>query len=221
MQLPPARATLTIFGVTIAAWLLANVTGYEQIAAYAGGFIPARFSGGDVAGTLEMAVRGIAFAPKWLTPLTATLLHGGFIHITFNMLILAFCGRFVEAAIGARGLVILYLVGAYVAAFGHYLAGPTEPWPMIGASGAVSAVIGAYALLYGEKRQNFANRRLNQIANELWLAGAWVLLQLMVGFASWGGGENGGGIAIAAHIGGFFAGLALAQPLLLLRYRRA
>ncbi|SNS04970.1 Membrane associated serine protease, rhomboid family [Sphingomonas laterariae] len=220
MQLPPARATLTILGATVAAWLLATATGMDDIAAYAGGFIPARFSADVVPPTLEMAVRGYGFVPKWLTPLTATLLHGGFIHIAFNMLILGFCGRFVEAAIGARGMVILYVVGAYVAAFGHYLAGPTQPWPMIGASGAVSAVIGAYALLYGEKRRTFANRRLNQLANALWLAAAWVLLQLMVGLASWGG-EGGGGIAIAAHIGGYFAGLALAQPLLLLRYRRA
>ncbi|AGH47868.1 MULTISPECIES: rhomboid family intramembrane serine protease [Sphingomonadales] len=220
MQLPPARATLAILGVTIASWLLVSWSGLGDIAAYAGGFIPARFSIGGVAPTLEMSVRGIPFAPRWLTPLTATLLHGGFIHIAFNMLILGLCGRFVEAAIGARGIVILYVVGAYVAAFGHFLAGPTEPWPMIGASGAVSAVIGAYALLYGEKRRTFANRRLNQLANALWLAAAWVLLQLMVGLASWGG-SGGGGIAIAAHIGGFFAGLALAQPLLLLRYRRA
>ncbi|WP_380877309.1 hypothetical protein ACFB49_12290 [Sphingomonas sp. DBB INV C78] len=220
MRMPPARATLTILAVTIAAWAIVTATGYDQIAGYAGGFIPARFSGEAVPPTLEMMVRGIGFVPKWLTPLTATLLHGGALHIAFNMLIMGFCGRFVEAAIGARGIIILYIAGAYVAALGHYLAGPTEAFPMIGASGAVSAVIGAYALLYGEKRRNFENRRLNQIANVAWLAGAWVLLQLMVGFAAWGG-TGGGGIAIAAHIGGFFAGLALAQPLLLLRYRRA
>jgi len=220
MRLPPARATLAILGVTVAAWLLAAATGFDQIAAYAGGFIPARFTATPVAPTLEMVVRGVGFVPKWLTPLTATLLHGGFIHIAFNMLILGFCGRFVEVAIGPRGILILYLVGAYAAALGQYLAGPSQPWPMIGASGAVSAVIGAYALLYGEKRHTFGSRRTNQIVNILWLAAGWVLLQLMVGLASLGG-QGGGGIAIAAHIGGFFAGLALAQPLLMLRYRRA
>ena len=220
MRLPPARATLAILGVTVAAWLLAAATGFDQIAAYAGGFIPARFTATPVAPTLEMVVRGVGFVPKWLTPLTATLLHGGFIHIAFNMLILGFCGRFVEVAIGPRGILILYLVGAYAAALGQFLAGPSQPWPMIGASGAVSAVIGAYALLYGEKRHTFGSRRTNQIVNILWLAAGWVLLQLMVGLASLGG-QGGGGIAIAAHIGGFFAGLALAQPLLMLRYRRA
>ena len=221
MRLPPARATLTILAVTVAAWLVVTATGYDQIAAYAAGFIPARFGSAPVAPTLEMVVRGMGFMPKWLTPLTATLLHGGFVHIAFNMLILGFCGRFVEVAIGPRGILILYLVGAYAAAFGQYLAGPAEPWPMIGASGAVSAVIGAYALLYGDKRHTFGGRRVNQLVNVLWLAAGWVLLQLMVGLASLGGGQDGGGIAIAAHIGGFFAGLLLAQPLLLLRYRRA
>lgn len=220
MRLPPARATLALLGVTVFAWAAVSLTGFQQIASYAGGFIPARFADTPVAPTLEMAVRGIGFAPKWLTPLTATLLHGGFLHIAFNMLILGFCGRFVEVAIGPRGMVILYLVGAYVAAFGQYLAGPAEPYPMIGASGAVSAVIGAYALLYGEKRQTFGGRRMNQIVNVLWLAAGWVILQLMVGFAAVGAPADGG-IAIAAHIGGFFAGLLLAQPLLLIRYRRA
>lgn len=220
MQLPPARATLTILGVTVVSWLAVMATGYEQIAAYAGGFIPARFSAAAVDPTFEMAVRGVAFVPKWLTPLTAALLHGGFLHIAFNMLILGFCGRFVEVAIGLRGIVILYVVGAYAAAFGQFLVGPSDPWPMIGASGAVSAVIGAYALLYGEKRQTFGGRRMNQIVNVLWLAAGWVVLQLMVGFAAWGA-PQGGSIAIAAHIGGFFAGLLLARPLLLLRYRQA
>lgn len=220
MQLPPARATLAILAVTVVAWLAVTVTGYQQIATYAGGFIPARFTPTPVAPTLEMVVRGVGFVPKWLTPLTATLLHGGLVHIAFNMLIMGFCGRFVEVAIGPRGIVLLYVAGAYAAALGQYLAGPSEPWPMIGASGAVSAVIGAYALLYGEKRHTFGGRRVNQIVNVLWLAAGWVILQLMVGLAAIGA-PDGSGIAIAAHIGGFFAGLVLAQPLLMLRYRRA
>lgn len=220
MRLPPARATIAITSLTVACWIVLSLTGYDEIAAYAGGFIPARFSAEGVDIPTILSVQGMTwFVPRWLTPLTATLLHGGLIHITFNMLMMAYCGRFVETALGQRGLIALYVVGAYAAALAHYLAGPAEPWPMIGASGAVSAVIGAYAMLYGEKRVHVANRRLNQAFNVAWLAAAWVGLQLLVGLAT--AGQSPGGIAIAAHIGGFFAGLVLAQPLLMLRYRRA
>ena len=89
---------------------------------------------------------------------------------------------------------------------------------MIGASGAISALLGAYALLYGQRRASVGNPRFGNALNVLWLAAAWVGLQLLIGLAMSG---PDGGIAIGAHIGGFIAGLALARPLLLWRYRTA
>jgi membrane associated rhomboid family serine protease len=204
-----ARATLVIAGVTAAAWLIVWLIGWQDIAAVWGGFIPAR-----VGGIADDAM----LAPVALTPLTATLVHAGLIHLAFNLLIHLFCGRAVEAIIGARGLLILYLVGAYAAAAAHWLAGPDDLIPMVGASGAISAVIGAYALLFGRNRVRIANPTLALWLNALWLAVAWVGLQLMVGFTFETAGAR---IAIAAHIGGFFTGLLLAKPLLLLRYRGA
>jgi membrane associated rhomboid family serine protease len=95
--------------------------------------------------------------PFLLTPLTATLLHAGIWHLAFNLLIFLFCGRAAEGAVGPSNLVILYLVGAYAAAVGHFLVDPESISPMVGASGSISAVIGAYAMLFGKNRVRVAN----------------------------------------------------------------
>ncbi len=89
---------------------------------------------------------------------------------------------------------------------------------MIGASGAVSAVIGAYSLSFGRPRQFTRSQNANRWINALWLMIAWVVLQLMIG---WLAGGQGYLLATPAHIGGFAAGLLLQRPLLLWRYRGA
>jgi membrane associated rhomboid family serine protease len=208
-----ARLTAAIAGVTLAAWVIVTLLGLDERAAIWGGFIPARFAFGQDA----------MLAPVWLTPLTATLVHGGFVHIFFNLVILIFCGRPVESVLGPVSLAILYLVGAYAAAGAQYLLDPTSAVPMIGASGAISAVIGAYAMLFGRNKVKIANRTLALIVNALWLMVAWVVLQLIVGITFATGMLTGESvrIAVAAHIGGFLAGCLLATPLLLFRYRKA
>ena len=202
-----ARATLAISAVTAAAWLLAAGLRLDKSVPYWAGFIPARFGDAPSAGL-----------PAILTPLTATLVHGGFLHLLFNLLILLFCGRSVENILGARGLVILYLVGAFASAAAQYAVGPADTTPVIGASGAISAVLGAYALLFGRNRVKVANPTLALWLHAAWLAAAWVALQLLVGFTFQTDGVR---IAIAAHVGGFLAGLLLAKPLLMLRWRGA
>ncbi len=209
MRLPPARATVVLAVATVAAWAIVSATGRQDEAIILGGFIPVR-----VGGVIPLA----GAVPVWLTPLSALFLHGSLLHLGFNLLMLGFCGRYVEVALGARGIAILYVVGAYAAAAGQFALGPLSTDPMIGASGAISALLGAYALLYGEKRATLSNRRLNAAVNIAWLAAAWIGLQLLVGLAMSDGRQP---IAIGAHIGGFLAGLLLARPLLLWRYRTA
>ena len=204
-----ARATLVIAAVTAAAWLLANVLGRSEWVVLWAGFIPARLTGADVDALL---------APVWMTPLTATLAHAGIAHLLMNLLMLLFCGRSVENILGMRGLLILYAVGAYAAAAAHYLTGPDEIAPMVGASGSISAVLGAYAIMFGRNRVKVRDPRLALMLNALWLAATWIILQLLVGRTFQTPGAQ---IAVAAHIGGFLAGLALAKPLLILRYRNA
>ena len=204
-----ARGTLVIAAVTIAAWLIVYVTGLSNWAVLWAGFIPARLSGAEAE---------VALAPIWLTPLTATLAHAGIAHLLMNMLMLLFCGRSVETILGTRGLIILYIAGAYFAAATHYAVNAGEVAPMVGASGSISAVLGAYAMLFGRNRVKIANPKLALLVNALWLAAAWVILQLLVGLTFETAGAR---IAVAAHIGGFLVGLLLAKPLLILRYRGA
>ena len=203
-----ARLTLALSIATAVVFVLLETIGWTERAAIWGGFIPARLAfGGD-----EM------LAPFWLTPLTAAFLHANWLHLFFNLLILVFCGRPTESVLGAPGMAILYLLGAYAAAVAQYAVEPTSPVPMVGASGAISAVLGAYAVLFGRNKVKIASPRIAMLLNALWLMVAWVVLQLIVGvtFAS-----AGIAVAIAAHIGGFAVGLALANPLLLFRYRKA
>jgi len=203
-----ARVTLAIAAVTAAAFLLVAMAGAGERAAVWAGFLPYRFS-------IDSWGQG---APLWLTPLTATLLHAGLLHLLLNLLMLLFCGRPVENVLGPAAIVILYLLGAYAAAAGHYLMDPHGTLPMIGASGAISAVLGAYAMLFGRNKVKVSNPTLALWLNALWLLAGWIVLQLAFGFLSARADIN---IAIGAHIGGFVIGLALARPLFRFRFRNA
>jgi membrane associated rhomboid family serine protease len=202
-------ATVVIAALTAIAFIIAGLFWPEQQAALTFGFIPARLSGEPVMWTA---------APAWLTPLTATFVHSGLMHIGFNLLIFLFCGLAVERVLGKAGLVILYVGGAYASALAQWAVNPQEIGPMIGASGAVSAVIGAYSLTFGRPKSVTKSPAINRWINALWLLVAWIALQLMTGYIA---GVHGMLLATPAHIGGFIAGLLLERPLLLWQYRKA
>lgn len=205
----PRTATITIALITAATFLLAGLLGAQNRASMIMGVIPARLSG---------YIDFTPAMPAWLTPLTATLVHGGFLHLALNLLMLIWCGSMVERALGAKALILLYVVGAYVAAIAQWLVAPASPTPMIGASGAISAVIGAFALSFGQQKKIVRSAGLNRTLNALWLLVAWIVLQIMSGMLA---GTQGYLLATPAHIGGFVAGLLLQRPLLLWRYRTA
>lgn len=208
MTAPVARATNAIALLTCAAFVLSLLSGRGDALDLMAGFIPARLLGVHIPDAL----------PLWVTPLTATLLHGGGLHLGFNMLILLFCGRMVEAVLGWRGASLLYILGAYTAAVGQYLLDPASLSPMIGASGAISALFGAYALLFSKPRLLIDQPQLAVVINIIWLALAWVGVQFLMGFAF---SDMGMAIAVGAHIGGFITGLAVAPALVVLRGRQA
>ena len=122
-------------GITSVAFLLLFLTHHIEDVALLAGFIPVRWS--DPALFAQLGGPGAA-VPAWLTPLTATLVHASWFHIGFNMLMLMFCGRYVEHVIGPRLLVLLYGVGAYAAAGAQWLATPISPSPMRSAGCPVS-----------------------------------------------------------------------------------
>lgn len=214
MTLPRGRATDGIAAVTALAFLIAFFTGSTDMLAVLGGFIPARVH--------EFAAQGIAldipWLPVWLTPLSATLIHAGWLHVALNLLAFIFCGRFVEHLLGPGRLFIVYGVSAYAATAAHWLANPASSDPMIGASGAISGVIGTYALIYSQREVSAIGPIPAQVVRIAWLAAGWTVLQLLIGLAGLSAGPLGG-IAIWAHVGGFIAGLLLARPLLASRFR--
>ena len=206
IQLRTATAIIAI--VTVALSAIAIAGGVNSWAVFAG-FIPARLSGlVDLPGAL----------PAWITPFSSALIHGGWLHLGVNMLMLFFAGTMVERVIGGSGLVFAYVIGGLVAALAQFLFDPASPIPMIGASGAISALFGLYALFFGRPKQVTSNMRFNRWIHVLWLMVTWVVLQWMAGVLAGGQGMM---LATPAHIGGFIAGLMLQRPLLLWKYRRA
>ena len=205
----PRTATNIIAALTALAWIVTAVLRLDPQAAASLGFIPARLSGAETPWTAVPAI---------LTPLTATIVHGSLLHLAFNLLIFVWCGTAVERALGRTSLVLLYVVGAYAAALAQWLSSPLSIIPVIGASGAISAVIGAFALSFGRAKMITRSPRVNRWINIVWLMVAWVALQAMMGFLA---GDQGYMLATPAHIGGFLAGLLLQRPLLLWRYRSA
>ncbi|MDH2131717.1 rhomboid family intramembrane serine protease [Sphingobium yanoikuyae] len=213
MKLPAGRTTNAIALVTFVLFLLLLATGQIDNAALLGGFMPARIGN---PGLLD----GMAAVPWWLTPLSCTFVHAGWLHIGFNLLMLLFCGRQVEHVLGRTGTLILYVAGAYAACFAQWAITPESVNPMVGASGAISAIIATYALLYSQQQVRRIGPLSANFVRVLWLAAAWITIQLMIGVATAGGLGDLGQIAIAAHIGGFLAGLALTRPLLRWRFRK-
>lgn len=202
------RATIVLMAVTGLVSLGIMASGNLNNAATAFGFIPARVSGFAVSPAVLV----------WLTPLSATLVHSGLLHLVMNFILFAYCGRQVESVLGAGPLVLLYIIGAYAAAAGQYVLDPLSTIPMVGASGAISALVGAYAVSFGQAKRIVDSFRLNRWLNIVWLMAAWIVLQWMVGYLM---GQQGVLLATGAHVGGFVAGVLLQKPLLLWRYRGA
>ncbi|HEX7741727.1 MAG TPA: rhomboid family intramembrane serine protease [Sphingobium sp.] len=205
--------TSSIATIVFVAFLLLSVTGQLDYAVIRGGFIPARMEDSGL-------LAGMWAVPAWLTPLSCTFIHAGWLHIGFNLLMLVFCGRQVEQVLQKGALLILYIGGAYGAALAQWIFEPASPNPMVGASGAISAIIATYALLYGQQNVRRIGPFSANFLRVLWLAVGWIVLQLMIGVATAKGFSDLGQIAIAAHIGGFLVGLLLTRPLLRWRFRK-
>jgi len=205
----PRNATVLLAAVIALLWVVVALVGADERAAVLMGFVPARLTG-----LIDISPA----VPVILMPLTATLVHGGLFHVGFNLLIFLWCGTMVERSLGTGPLLLLFAVGAYVSAMAQLAFDPAAMVPMIGASGAISAIIGAYSLSFGKPKQFVNSRGLNRALNAVWLLAAWIALQLMTAFVA---GEEGMLLATPAHIGGFIAGLLMERPLLMWRYRRA
>ncbi len=149
--------------------------------------------------------------PVWWTVVTSMFLHGSFLHILGNMWFLWLFGDNVEDALGRARFLVFYLLSGVAAAMAQVLMGPSSRIPMVGASGAISGVLGGYILLYPHARvltliPIFFFAQIAEIPAFIML-GLWFLIQLMSGLGSLG--FEAGGVAWFAHVGGFLAGMGL------------
>jgi rhomboid family protein len=154
----------------------------------------------------------------YVTLLTSMFMHGGIAHIFGNMLFLWIFGDNVEDRLGHVRYLVFYLICGLLASLAHVfstVAFATDPSslliPSLGASGAISGVLGGYLLLYPTRRVTVILLRIiTQVP--AWVAiGVWFAFQLISGLGMLGGGSQQGGVAYAAHIGGFIAGLILVK----------
>ncbi|MGH7492356.1 MAG: rhomboid family intramembrane serine protease [bacterium] len=147
---------------------------------------------------------------------TSMFLHGGVLHILGNMLYLFIFGDNIEGSMGSIRYLVFYVLCGIGAAISHILIDPGSEVPMVGASGAISGVLGAYMLTYPKARVLVLLPILFYVSTfrvpAVVVLGLWFLNQLISGFFSTGNDQNlGGGIAWFAHIGGFVLGILLVK----------
>lgn len=148
--------------------------------------------------------------PAYGTLISSMFLHGGWMHLIGNMLYLWIFGNNVEDVMGHTKFVFFYIICGVIAALSHSLIDPQSTIPMVGASGAISGILGAYLLLYPHARVlvlvPFGFFGTFNVPAAMVL-GLWFLMQVFSGGMSLG--HEGGGVAFFAHIGGFLAGMVL------------
>jgi membrane associated rhomboid family serine protease len=157
--------------------------------------------------TQDLRIGGLA------TPFTSMFIHGGWLHLLGNMWFLHIFGDNVEDALGRARYVMFYVLCGLLAAVGQILIDPESKIPMVGASGAIAGVLGAYYRLFPRARvvtliPIFFFITVRELPAVFFIV-LWFAMQLLEGLGSLGNAAQGGGVAFFAHIGGFLGGLLL------------
>lgn len=149
--------------------------------------------------------------PFWATLFTSMFLHGGWMHLGGNMLYLWIFGDNIERAMGAARFLGFYLICGVVAGLAHIVFSGGSAVPSVGASGAISGVLGGYLLLFPKNRVRVLMRGGIASVPAIVVLGFWIVIQLFSQIGSIAETSDGGGVAYMAHIGGFAAGLVLVK----------
>ena len=178
---PPAPVTRAIVMLCIAVQAVATLSGaqFAEMLALKAALIPARLSG---------AVIGLpGSVPAPLTLVTSLFLHAGWMHLFLNLVFLAWVGKYTEWAVGRGRFVLLYLLSGVAGGLLQYLLAPQSLAPVVGASGAIAGVFGAYAVLFARNevapRSVFGMHVSAEVLTAAWYAATWIGLQLLTGLA--------------------------------------
>ncbi|HMK25750.1 MAG TPA: rhomboid family intramembrane serine protease [Chitinophagaceae bacterium] len=198
-----------LIAVNILVFIFLQGMGSNDHFTYAFSTVPAEILTGH-----DIATHGLqpTPVPVYFTLLTSMFMHGSWAHLGGNMLFLWIFGDNIENRQGHSRYLIFYLVCGIIASLSHvFISGSSNMIPSLGASGAISGVLGGYILLFPNKRVRvFVGRGITEVPAFVAL-GIWIVFQVISGLGMLGGEEGGGGIAYAAHIGGFVAGLLLVK----------
>jgi membrane associated rhomboid family serine protease len=207
--------TYGLIGLNVLVFALLQGFGTNEAFTYSFSLVPREITTGiDLTQNVRIGDGVIQHEPALLGVyfnfLSSMFMHGDFMHIIGNMLFLWIFADNIENRIGHFRFALFYLICGFAAALGQIFMDTTSVIPMLGASGAISGVLGAYLLL-------FPNKQVRAIMfNFVWTTipafialGLWIGFQLIQGFLS---SNAQGGVAYAAHIGGFAAGLVLIKP---------
>jgi membrane associated rhomboid family serine protease len=210
-------ATIALIAANVVMWVVVQGMGAEprlSASICELGVIPGELFGSLPQGYVLPMGPGAACemgGPAWYTPLTSMFLHGGWLHLIGNMWFLWVFGNNVEDSMGHLRYITFYLLCGVAAAAVQSVLDPSSAIPMVGASGAISGVMGAYVLLYPRVQVHMLVVLVIIVTRirvpAFMMLGYWFLLQLLGGAAT--SGSEDGGVAFWAHVGGFLAGAAL------------
>jgi membrane associated rhomboid family serine protease len=215
----PAYVTLLIIGLNVAVFLLLQGAGASREGAeFTYGFSAVPFeivNDVDLTDPEPIDIDGQTVEvphepgpnPIWLTLFTSMFMHGGWLHLAGNMLFLWVFGDNVEHRIGHVLYLAFYLAVGVVASLAQILANPDSVIPTLGASGAISGVLGAYLVMFPGNRVTVFLLRILVPVPAIVAIGMWAVLQFINGFGAAAVSAETGGVAYLAHIGGFVAGL--------------
>jgi membrane associated rhomboid family serine protease len=170
-------------------------------------------------GQQQVMIPGLQPTPLsvYITLLTSMFMHGGLAHIAGNLWFLWIFGDNVEDDMGHARYLAFYFICGILASLTHVLlsaSGQNAQIPSLGASGAISGILGAYLVLHPHRQVTVLMLRVIVNVPGYMAVGLWFLFQLVSGLGILGGTQTGG-VAYGAHIGGFIAGAALARPFLI------
>jgi membrane associated rhomboid family serine protease len=214
-----------LIAINVLVFVLLQQGGTNDKFTYAYSTVPAEIrTGEDVRGPQRVEVgeeRGVINleptpSPVYITLLTSMFMHGGWMHLLGNMLFLWIFGDNIENAMGRIRYLIFYLVTGVLASLAHVFstfAFHDNPFiPSLGASGAISGVLGGYLLLFPRRQVRVIMMRMLTTVPAIVAIGLWFVLQLIEAFGVISAGPRAtGGVAFMAHVGGFVAGLVLVK----------
>lgn len=205
-------------GVNILVFLLLQQVGSNEQFTYAFSLVPQEITSGvDITGAqvIRDSFGNTGTVPHVATPLpvyfnflSSMFMHGDVMHIFGNMMFLFIFGDNLENLLGHVRYAFFYIVCGFAAAVAQIMMDPDSIIPMLGASGAISGVLGGYILLFPQRKVRAIIFNFLTTVPAFVALGIWIVYQLITGYFS---DPSTGGVAYAAHIGGFFAGLALVK----------